>query len=227
MVKKKDQTWRPCIDFRHLNALTVKSKYPLPVINELLDELHGACWFSKLDLRAEYHQIRLTEGDEHKTAFHTHHGHYEFTVMAFGLTCAPATFQAEMNMTLAPVRRKYAVIFFDDILVYSTNYQEHLQHLNFVLQLLQDNQWKVKISKCSFAQPSIHYLGHVISASGVATDEAKIETVKEWPTPVDVKQLRNFLGLAGYYRKFVQGYGSISQPLTALLRKKCSLHMDY
>jgi hypothetical protein len=226
-VNKKEQTWRPCIDFRHLNALTVKSKYPLPVIDELLDELHGACWFSKLDLRAEYHQIRLTEGDEHKTAFHTHHGHYEFTVMAFGLTGAPATFQAEMNMTLAPVRRKYAVIFFDDILVYSTNYQEHLQHLNFVLQLLQDNQWKVKISKCSFAQPSIHYLGHVISASGVATDEAKIETVKEWPTPVDVKQLRNFLGLAGYYRKFVQGYGSISQPLTALLRKKCSLHMDY
>jgi hypothetical protein len=219
MVKKKDQTWRPCIDFRHLNALTVKSKYPLPVIDELLDELHGACWFSKLDLRAGYHQIRLTEGDEHKTAFHTHHDHYEFTVMAFGLTGAPATFQAEMNRTLAPVLRKFAVVFFDDILVYSNNYQEHLQHLQSILHLLQDNQWKVKISKCSFALPSIHYLGHVISASGVATDEAKNETVKEWPTPLDVKQLRSFLGLAGYYRKFVQGYGSISQPLTALLRK--------
>nr|XP_051206440.1 uncharacterized protein LOC127321439 [Lolium perenne] len=219
MVKKKDQTWRPCIDFRHLNALTVKRKYPMHVIDELLDELHGACWFSKLDLRAGYHQIRLTEGDEHKTAFHTHHGHYEFTVMAFGLTGAPATFQAEMNRTLASVLRKYAVVFFDDILVYNTNYQEHLQHLSSVLQLLQDNQWRVKISKCLFAQPSIHYLGHVISASGVATDEEKIATVKEWPTPMDVKQLRSFLGLAGYYRKFVQGYGSISQPLIALLRK--------
>ncbi|XP_071684936.1 uncharacterized protein [Lolium perenne] len=187
MVKKKDQTWRPCIDFRHLNALTVKSKYPLPVINELLDELHGACWFSKLDLRAEYHQIRLTEGDEHKTAFHTHHGHYEFTVMAFGLTGAPATFQAEMNMTLAP-----------------------------------DNQWKVKISKCSFAQPSIHYLGHVISASGVATDEAKIETVKEWPTPSLKKALiaAPVLALPDFSAVFVVETDACDTGIGAVLMQK-------
>lgn len=219
MVKKKDQSWRPCIDFHHLNALTIKSKYPLPVIDELLDELHGACWFSKLDLRAGYHQIRLTEGDEHKTAFHTHHGHFEFTVMAFGQTGAPATFQAEMNRTLAPLLRKCVVVFFDNILVYNNNYQDHMMHLHSVLQLLHVNQWKVKLSKCSFAQQNIHYLGHVISASGVATDDSKIDTVCEWPTPVNVKKLRSFLGFASYYRKFVRGYGSISQPLTNLLRK--------
>jgi hypothetical protein len=219
MVKKKDQTWRPCVDYRHLNALTVKSKYPLPVIDELLDELHGASCFSKLNLRASYHQIWLTEGDEYKTTFHTHHGHYEFTVMAFGLTGAPATFQAEMNRTLAPLLCKCALVFFDDILVYSSSYEEHLQHLQSVLQLLATNDWKIKLSKCEFAQPSVHYLGHVILAEGVATDESKISAVKEWPIPVDVKQLRNFLGLAGYYRKFIKNYASISQPLTVLLRK--------
>jgi hypothetical protein len=219
MVRKKDHTWRPCVDYRHLNELTVKSKYPLPVIDELLDELSGACWFSKLDLRAGYHQILLTEGDEHKTAFHTHHGHFEFTVMAFGLTGAPATFQAEMNRTLAPYLRKSVLVFFDDILVYSPNYESHLQHLREVLQVLSVNQWKVKMSKCSFAQASVNYLGHVISANGVATDDSKIVAIRDWPTPCDVKQLRSFLGIAGYYRKFVRDYASISKPLTHLLKK--------
>lgn len=219
LVKKKDHTWRPCVDFRQLNALTIKSKYPVPVIDELLDELHGACWFSKLDLRAGYHQIRMKQGDEYKTAFHTHHGHLEFTVMAFGLTGAPATFQAEMNRTLAPLLRKCALVFFDDILIYSKSYEQHLDHLRQVLTLLAENEWKVKASKCAFAQRSVHYLGHVISEKGVATDEEKIATIKDWPRPMDVKQLRSVLGMTGYYRKFIDGYGSISQPLTQLLRK--------
>lgn len=219
MVKKKDGTWRLCVDYRHLNLLTLKSKFPLPVIDELLDELTGASWFSKLDLRAGYHQIRLAPGEEYKTAFHTHEGHYQFNVMAFGLTRAPASFQSVMNTTLAPVLRKCALVFFDDILVYNTTFEDHVQHLGQVLQLLQQHQWKVKGSKCAFAQCSIAYLGYVISADGVATDPSKIDVVKDWPVPVNLKELRGFLGLSGYYRKFVRHYGVISQPLTNLLRK--------
>jgi hypothetical protein len=207
------------VDYRRLNALTVKTRYPLPVIDELLDELHGASWFSKLDLRAGYHQIRLAPGEEHKTAFHTHHGHFEFLVMAFGLTGAPATFQNAMNKTLSPVLRKSALVFFDDILVYSSSYEDHLIHLEQVLSLLSEQKWRVKASKCEFAQRSINNLGHVISSAGVSTDDSKIRDVREWPVSTDLKQLRGFLCLSGYYRKFVRNYGALSRPLSNLLRK--------
>lgn len=136
-MKKEDGTWRLVIDYRHLNALMIKGKYPLPVIDELLDELDGARWFSNLDLKEGYHQIRLAPGEEHKTAFQTHNGQYDFKVMAFGLTGAPATFQHAMNATLAPVLRKFAVVFFDDILIYSPSYTEHLEHLATVFSILQ------------------------------------------------------------------------------------------
>jgi hypothetical protein len=219
LVKKGDNTWRLVVDYRHLNALTVKGKYPLPVIDELLDELAGSHWFSKLDLRAGYHQIRLAPGEEYKTAFQTHNGHYEFRVMAFGLTGAPATFQFAMNASLAPVLRKFALVFFDDILIYSQTYEQHLDHVNQVLTILQRDKWQVKLSKCAFAQQKIAYLGHVISAEGVATDTTKIETVKSLPRPANQKEVRGFLGLSGYYRKFIRHYAIISQPLTALLKK--------
>ncbi|KAK1679066.1 hypothetical protein QYE76_039914 [Lolium multiflorum] len=219
LVKKGDKTWRLVIDYRHLNALTVKGKYPLPVIDELLDELAGARWFSKLDLRAGYHQIRLAPGEEHKTAFQTHNGHYEFKVMAFGLTGAPATFQHAMNDSLAPVLRKFALVFFDDILIYSPTFELHLEHLSTVLSILQRDKWHVKLSKCAFAQQKVNYLGHVVSSEGVSTDESKIQSVRSWPTPVNLKELRGFLGLTGYYRKFIRHYAVISRPLTALLKK--------
>nr|XP_025875985.1 uncharacterized protein LOC4347143 isoform X1 [Oryza sativa Japonica Group]XP_025875986.1 uncharacterized protein LOC4347143 isoform X1 [Oryza sativa Japonica Group]XP_025875987.1 uncharacterized protein LOC4347143 isoform X1 [Oryza sativa Japonica Group] len=177
LVKKKDGTWRLCIDYRQLNSITVKGKFPMPVIDELLDELSGSKVFSKLDLRASYHQIRLVEGEEHKTAFQTHSGHYEYRVMSFGLTGAPATFQGAMNDTLAPVLRKFALVFFDDILVCSPDLVSHVHHLRQVLQLLTKHQWKVKLSKCSFAQHQLSYLGHIISDQGVTTDPAKIEEV--------------------------------------------------
>lgn len=219
LVKKKDSTWRMVVDYRHLNALTIKGKYPLPIIDELLDELAGACYFSKLDLRAGYHQIRLAPGEEFKTAFQTHNGHYEFKVMAFGLTGAPGTFQGAMNASLAPVSRECALVFFDDILVYSKTLEDHVTHLKLVLEILQRDNWKVKLSKCAFAQERISYLGHVISKEGVATDDSKTANIKDWPVPTNVKEIRQFLGLTGYYRKFVRHYGVISKPLTNLLRK--------
>lgn len=223
LVRKEENEWRLVFDYRHLNALTIKGKYPLPVIDELLDELAEARWFSKLDLKAGYHQIRLAPGEEHKTAFQTHNGHFEFKVMAFGLTGAPATFQQAMNASLAPVLRKFALVFFDDILIYSATLDDHLKHLAEVLSILQRDQWQVKRAKCAFAQEKIAYMGHVISGEGVATDDSKIQAIQTWPSPTTLKELRGFLGLRGYYRKFIKHYVILSQPLSAMLRKVCSL----
>ncbi|CAO2169811.1 unnamed protein product [Urochloa humidicola] len=219
LVKKKDGTWRFCVDYRHLNAITIKGKYPVPVIDEFLDELANASWFTCLDLRAGFHQIRLKPGEEFKTAFQTHCGQYEFRVMAFGLTGAPGSFQEAMNSTLAPYLRKFVLVFFDDILIYSTSYEDHIQHIRLVFQLLAQEQWKIKLSKCVFAQREISYLGYVISEKGVGTDPTKVSAIAQWPTPTSAKELRSFLGLAGYYRKFVKGFGLISRPLTDLLKK--------
>jgi hypothetical protein len=199
--------------------MTLKNRYPLPIIDELLDELAGAAWFTSLDLRAGYHQIRLAPGEEHKTAFQSHQGHYEFMVMPYGLTGAPATFQNAMNKIFAPLLRRCVLVFIDDILIYNATLEEHQEHLKAVFQLLAEHQLKVKRSKCTFAQPRLKYLGHIISAEGVATDPKSIEAVRKWPVPENAKDVRKFLGLAGYYRKFVQNFGVISRCLTDLLKK--------
>jgi hypothetical protein len=220
LVQKKDGSWRFCVDYRRLNNITVKNKFPMPLIDEILDELQGARYFSRLDFRSGFHQVRMNPADEHKTTFKTHHGHYQFKVMFFGLTNAPATFQCTMNSILEPYLRKSVIVFMDDILVYSNSLEDHVQHLREVLTLLRSHKFFVKLSKCAFAQEELEYLGHIILGAGVATDPRKIQAMLDWPAPLYVTKLRGFLGLTGYYRKFVKHYGTLAKPLTNLLKKK-------
>lgn len=219
LVRKKDDSWHFCVDFRALNAITVKDRFPIPTIDELLDDLGSASWFFKIDLAQGFHQILMTPADVPKTAFRTHQGHYEYRVMPFGLCNAPSTFQATMNELLKPFLRRFALVFFDDILIFSTSLEDHLIHLERVFQTLHQGQFFLKFAKCAFAQRRIEYLGHIVSSQGVEPVPAKIQAMQEWPTPSSLKMLRGFLGLTGFYRKFIKDYSKIASPLTELLRK--------
>ncbi|GKE29939.1 putative nucleotidyltransferase, ribonuclease H, partial [Tanacetum coccineum] len=196
-VKKKDGSFRMCIDYRELNKLTVKNRYPLPRIDDLFDQLQGARYFSKIDLRSGYHQLRVHEEDISKTAFRTRYGHFEFTVMPFGLTNAPAVFMDLMNRVCKLYLDKFVIVFIDDILIYSRSKEEHEDHLRLVLELLRQEKLFAKFSKCEFWLQEVHFLGHVINQDGIHVDPSKIEAVKNWEAPTSPTEVRSFLGLAG------------------------------
>ena len=215
-VKKKDGTTRMCIDYRALNDITIKNSYPLPRIDELFDRLQGARYFSKIDLRSGYHQIRIDPGDVAKTAFRTRYGHYEFLVLPFGLTNAPATFMHLMHQSFRPFLDKFALVFLDDILIYSKTLAEHQQHVRQVLQVLRKEKLFAKESKCDFVKSEVEFLGHHVGRDGVRMMEDKVKAVQEWPTPTKVAHVRSFLGTAGYYRKFIRDFSKLAAPLSEL-----------
>ncbi|WVZ63289.1 hypothetical protein U9M48_012931 [Paspalum notatum var. saurae] len=219
-VEKKDQGGkRLCVDYRPLNAVTVKNKYPLPHIDILFDQLGGATVFSKIDLRFGYHQIKVREEDIPKTAFSTRYGLYEYLVMSFGLTNAPAFFMYLMNSVFMNELDKFVVVFIDDILVYSKNEKEHEEHLRIVLSRLREQKLYAKFSKCAFWLKEVTFLGHILSAKGVAVDPGKVEDVLNWKQPQTVTEIRSFLGLARYYRRFIKDFSKIAKPMTALTQK--------
>nr|ABF95974.1 retrotransposon protein, putative, Ty3-gypsy subclass [Oryza sativa Japonica Group] len=219
-VEKKDHTQRMCVDYRALNEVTIKNKYPLPRIDDLFDQLKGATVFSKIDLRSGYHQLRIREEDIPKTAFTTRYGLFECTVMSFGLTNAPAFFMNLMNKVFMEYLDKFVVVFIDDILIYSKTKEEHEEHLRLALEKLREHQLYAKFSKCEFWLSEVKFLGHVISSGGVAVDPSNVESVLSWKQPKTVSEVRSFLGLAGYYRRFIENFSKIARPMTRLLQKE-------
>ena len=218
-VKKKDGSLRLCVDFRGLNKITKKDRYPLPLITDLLDAPRKARIYSKLDLRHAYHLIRVAEGDEWKTAFRTRYGSFEWRVMPFGLSNAPSVFQRFVNDIFADMLDVSVVVYLDDILVYSDNPEDHQKHVKEVLRRLHANNLYCKASKCEFNKDTVEYLGFILSKGGLYMSEEKIEAITDWPTPRKVKDIQSFLGFCNFYRRFIHGYSEITIPLTRLTRK--------
>ena len=223
LVQKKDKSYRMCIDYRALNKVSVKNRYPIPRVDDLLDKLKGASVFSKIDLKSGYHQIRMHPNDIFKTAFRTQFGHYEFVVLPFGLTNAPTTFSHMMNKIFLN-HQDYVIVFFDDLLIFSKSHEEHEQHLQSVFDLLRHHELYANPDKSLLFQTEIEYLGHIVSSQGIRPDPKKVNTIQTWPKPQSVHEVRSFLGLSGFYRKFVKNFSRIALPLTLLTRKHTTFH---
>ena len=217
-VKKKDGTMRMCVDYRALNNVTIKNSYALPRIDELFDRLQGARYFSKIDLRSGYHQIRIEPADVPKTAFRTRYGHFEFLVLPFGLTNAPGTFMHLMHQTFRAHLDDFVLVFLDDILIYSKSFDEHEEHVRKVLSILRKEKLYAKESKCDFFKTEVEFLGHFVGRDGVRMMDDKVKAIAEWPVPTKVGDVRAFLGTAGYYRKFIKDFSAVATPLSELTK---------
>ncbi|KAJ9555026.1 hypothetical protein OSB04_009640 [Centaurea solstitialis] len=220
LVPKTNGTYRMCIDSRAVNKITVKYRFPIPRLDDLLDQLHGATIFSKIDLRSGYHQIRMRPGDEWKTAFKTRDGLYEWMVMPFGLSNAPSTFMRLMNHIFKPLIGQCVVVYFDDILVFSRDIQSHIYHLRQVFTILRDQKLYANREKCGFCLPEVLFLGYLISGNGIRMDESKIDAITTWPTPTTIHDARSFLGLASFYRRFIRNFSTVAAPITDCLKGK-------
>jgi hypothetical protein len=219
LVQKKDGTVRLCVDYHKVNSVTRKDAYPLPRIDDTLDTLAGSCWFSTLDLVSGYWQVEVTEADQEKTAFCTPEGLFQFKVMPFGLCNAPATFQRLMDMVLAGLQWSNCLVYLDDVIIPGRTFEEHMENLQSVLERFRNAGLMLKLTKCSFCKKQTSFLGHIVSADGVATDPSKTAKVSSWPQPTSVKEVQQFLGFANYYRRFVRDYAAIARPLHRLTER--------
>jgi hypothetical protein len=219
LVPKKDKTWRMCVDIRAINNITIRYRYPIPRLDDMLDELSGVVVFTKVDLRSGYHQIRMKLGNEWKTAFKTKFGLYEWLVMPFGLINAPSTFIKLMNEVLRTFIGKFIVVYFDNILIYSKSMEEHLNHLRAVFNDLRDACLFGNLEKCTFCTDRVFFLGYVVTPQEIEVDQAKVEAIQGWPVPKTITQVRSFLGLAGFYYRFLKDFSTIAAPLNALTKK--------